>query len=114
MKSQPKMAQDSAVSSINGDLRMISLPCSIGFEKPKEVGKALIAWRYRMTYEEVETLDLLAKGLTNEEITEALGLQEIKSVKNRVQSILDKLKVENRTKAAAVAFRYGLGEENLK
>lgn len=105
MKVVKEMGRDTDLVSIIGALRRISLPASIGFDSPKEVGKAFIAWRFRLTHEEVETLDLLAKGLRNDKIAEAVNVSEIKSVKNRVQAILDKLKVENRTKAAVIAAR---------
>lgn len=56
----------------------------------------------------------MAKGLTNEQLTQALDLQEEKSVKNRIQAILNKMHVKNRTKAAVIATRYGLGEEEAR
>lgn len=53
---------------------------------------------------ELEVLQLLAKGSTNEEIANALFLSE-KTVKSHLSSIFRKLRVTNRTQAASKAIR---------
>ena len=60
-----------------------------------------------MTARELEVLDLLARGLGNLEIAQALFLSQ-HTVKNHVSSILLKLQVENRIQAAVRAVRGGL------
>ena len=60
-----------------------------------------------MTPREVEVLELLARGLDNAEIAQALYLSQ-HTVKNHVSSILMKLQVENRIQAAVRAVRGGL------
>lgn len=53
---------------------------------------------------ELEVLQLLAKGATNEEIAGELFLSE-KTVKSHLSSIFRKLRVTNRTQAASKAIR---------
>jgi DNA-binding NarL/FixJ family response regulator len=60
-----------------------------------------------LTPREREVLELLARGIANPEIAEALYLSE-HTVKNYVSSILTKLQVENRIQAAVRAVRAGL------
>jgi DNA-binding NarL/FixJ family response regulator len=56
---------------------------------------------------ELEILKLIAKGLSNRAIADALFLSE-GTVRNYVSSILAKLQVEDRTQAAIIALRHGL------
>jgi DNA-binding NarL/FixJ family response regulator len=60
-----------------------------------------------MTPRELEVLELLARGLDNSEIAQALYISQ-HTVKNHVSSILIKLQVENRIQAAVRAVRGGL------
>lgn len=63
-----------------------------------------------LTPRELETLKLIARGLSNQEIAEALVVQE-RTVAKYVSSILYKLHLANRTQAALYAIREGLAEE---
>jgi DNA-binding NarL/FixJ family response regulator len=60
-----------------------------------------------LTRVELETLALLAAGLTNREIAERMRWS-VGTVKKYVQRILEKLHVSDRTQAAVVAVRHGL------
>jgi DNA-binding NarL/FixJ family response regulator len=60
-----------------------------------------------LTPREREVLELLARGMDNQEIATALYLSP-HTVKNHVSSILVKLQVENRIQAAVRAVRGGL------
>ena len=60
-----------------------------------------------LTRVEIETLALLAAGLTNREIAERMRWS-VGTVKKYVQRILEKLNVSDRTQAAVVAVRQGL------
>jgi len=67
-----------------------------------------------LTERETEVLRLLARGLSNKQIAQALVIGE-KTVKTHVSNILSKLNVSSRTQAALYAARVGLvsalGEE---
>ncbi len=56
---------------------------------------------------ELDILRLLAKGMTNAQISERLYLTK-GTVRNYISSILTKLGVEDRTQAALIAVRHGL------
>jgi DNA-binding NarL/FixJ family response regulator len=60
-----------------------------------------------LTPREAEVLGMLARGMDNPEIAQALYLSQ-HTVKNYVSSILVKLQVENRIQAAVRAVRRGL------
>jgi DNA-binding NarL/FixJ family response regulator len=63
----------------------------------------------KLTGREVDVLRLLARGLTNADIAERLHLSE-GTVRNHVSAIFAKLDVSDRTQAAVIAIRHGLGE----
>lgn len=60
-----------------------------------------------LTDREVEVLQLVAQGKTNQEIAQALVISE-RTVGNHIGSILRKLRLANRTQAALYALRQGL------
>lgn len=60
-----------------------------------------------LTERELETLRLIAQGLTNHDIAEKLTISE-RTVGKHVSNILDKLHLANRTQAALYALRRGL------
>jgi DNA-binding NarL/FixJ family response regulator len=61
----------------------------------------------RLSEREMDVLRLLARGLSNAEISNRLYLSQ-GTVRNYVSSILSKLQVADRTQAAVLALRYGL------
>ena len=63
--------------------------------------------RTDLTPREVEILKMLSKGPTNKQIGLALGISE-NTVKNHVNSIIEKLEVSDRTEAATIAIQRGL------
>jgi DNA-binding NarL/FixJ family response regulator len=60
-----------------------------------------------LTPREIEVLQLLAEGLTNQQVGSRLGLSA-RTIKTHVQNLLVKLDVPDRTGAVARAFRLGL------
>ncbi|MDP3186061.1 MAG: response regulator transcription factor [Anaerolineales bacterium] len=65
-----------------------------------------------LTPRELETLRLIARGLTNQEIGMELHVHE-RTIAKKVSSILGKLQLANRTQAALYALRKGLSDEPL-
>lgn len=66
-----------------------------------------------LTRREIAVLELLAQGLRNRQIAERLGLTE-KTVRNHTSAILGKLHANDRTEAALIAARHGLGPPPLQ
>ena len=60
-----------------------------------------------LTHREMDTLKLIAKGLSNQEIAMKLYVNE-RTIAKYVSSILDKLHLANRTQVALYALREGL------
>jgi DNA-binding NarL/FixJ family response regulator len=65
--------------------------------------------RSDLTARELEVLHMLARGLTNKEIGNALQISG-NTVRNHVNSIIEKLEVSDRTEAATTAIQRGLIE----
>jgi NarL family two-component system response regulator LiaR len=63
-----------------------------------------------LTERELEVLCLIAEGLNNREIADRLVISP-KTVKTHVSSILSKLHLEDRTRAAIYALRHGLAPD---
>lgn len=60
-----------------------------------------------LTEREVEVLNLVARGFSNSDIADELCIS-INTVKSHLKSILSKLNLENRTQAAAFAYKTGM------
>jgi two-component system, NarL family, response regulator len=65
--------------------------------------------RSNLTARELEVLNMLARGLTNKEIGSALQISG-NTVRNHVNSIIEKLEVSDRTEAATTAIQRGIIE----
>lgn len=63
-----------------------------------------------LTRRELETLRLIARGMTNREIADSLSVAE-RTVAKYVSNILEKLHLANRTQAALYAIQKGLTDE---
>jgi DNA-binding NarL/FixJ family response regulator len=63
------------------------------------------------TRRERDILALLARGMTNKHIAEALCISTA-TVENHVRNIAKKLGLSNRTQVARYAWKHGLGTDN--
>jgi len=70
-------------------------------------GTTETAFPSELTKRELEVLRLIAEGLNNRELAQALTISE-KTVKKHVSSILSKLNLADRTQAAIYAYKHGL------
>lgn len=59
---------------------------------------------------ELEIVGLVARGMSNKAIGEALGLSD-NTVRNHLRSILDKLGLDNRVQVATFALKHGIGRK---
>jgi DNA-binding NarL/FixJ family response regulator len=80
---------------------------SLAVSTPRDTSAPGAASGEPLTRVELETLALVAAGLTNRQIAERLRWS-VGTAKKYVQRILDKLEVSDRTQAAVVAVRRGL------
>ncbi len=63
-----------------------------------------------LTERDTEILQLVARGLSNQEIADQLHLAE-KTIRNRLSLLFKQLELENRTQAALYAIRQGLVDD---
>lgn len=73
------------------------------FAKSKDIPKV----KTPLTTRELEVLQLVAKGLSNKEISETLFISE-HTVKSHLKNILSKLHLDNRVQLTSYAFQQGL------
>ncbi|MBN2387870.1 MAG: response regulator transcription factor [Anaerolineales bacterium] len=85
------------------------LPPSIALRMVREIDhpSEILYTADPLTPRELETLRLIARGMTNQEIATELFVHE-RTVAKYVSNILDKLHLANRTQAALYALREGL------
>ncbi len=76
---------------------------------PREIATRLAdrMMRTDLTFRELEILTMVSKGLTNKDIGRVLGISNF-TVKNHVNSIIEKLDVCGRTEAATTAIQKGI------
>lgn len=74
----------------------------------EEERKRRFSKKYALTEQEVKTLHLLAEGLSNEEISRLMNLAR-ETIKMHLKGLFRKLQVKNRTEAAVLAVREGIG-----
>ena len=69
--------------------------------------KTYLASKYTLTNREIDVLNLVIKGYTNNEIAKLLNIST-HTVKAHVTNILSKLAVSDRVQAAVKAVKYNL------
>lgn len=77
------------------------------FNSKESLGEKIVNSIDQLTERELEILEMVSKGLTNQEIADRLFLSE-NTIKKYISNILNKLQVNNRVEAAMLAFRKGL------
>ena len=83
-----------------------------GGTPPRQVhSSALPEELQELTEREREVLEQIARGLTNREIAEQMVISE-KTVKTHVSNLLEKLGLDDRTRAAIWALKHGLGSKD--
>ncbi|WP_338471409.1 response regulator transcription factor [Niallia sp. XMNu-256] len=83
----------------------------IAFQILKEFphSKPIVKEKTPLSLRELEVLQLVAKGLSNREISETLFISE-HTVKSHLKNILSKLHLDNRVQLTSYAFQQGLVE----
>ncbi|MGH7832128.1 MAG: response regulator [Candidatus Binatia bacterium] len=74
----------------------------------EEEKKKKLSQKYSLTEQELRILSLLAEGLSNEDISRLVNLSR-ETIKMHLKSLFRKLQVKNRTEAAVLAVREGIG-----
>ncbi|HEY6057747.1 MAG TPA: response regulator transcription factor [Candidatus Limnocylindrales bacterium] len=87
-------------------------PAQMSRTESPDVARTMLASESVLTRRELETLELVADGLSNKEIGARLSITE-GTVKNHVHNALEKLQLENRIQAAAYVVRQGLGTRQV-
>ena len=101
LKDTPQAAMIEAIRAVHAGKRYF----------PRHIAARLAErmMRTNLTTREIEVLKMLARGLTNKEIGGALEISG-NTVRNHVNSIIDKLEVSDRTEAATTAIHRGIIE----
>jgi len=74
----------------------------------EEERKRQFSQKYGLTEQELKILHLLAEGLSNEEMSRLINLAR-ETIKMHLKGLFRKLQVKNRTEAAVLAVREGIG-----
>jgi DNA-binding NarL/FixJ family response regulator len=109
------LVKDSAVEDIVGAIRSAASggawlspqAAQTVLERVRRTGPVAIAPDDGLSVRETEVLQLLARGLDNNEIAAELSISP-RTAKNHVANVLDKLGVDNRVQAAVYAVRSGI------
>jgi two-component system, NarL family, response regulator len=101
LKDAPQAEMLEAIWTVNGGKRFL----------PRHIAERLAErmMRTELTARELEVLQMLSRGLTNKEIGSALKISR-NTVRNHVNSIMEKLEVSDRTEAATSSIQRGIIE----
>jgi DNA-binding CsgD family transcriptional regulator len=81
--------------------------CHLTLRDPQEWSRALLRDRFNLTKTEVNVLEGLCLGRTQEKIAEGLGITD-RAVRNAIDSLSSKMKVRSKEATCAIGGRYGL------
>lgn len=103
----PEQLADAMLTAIEGRGLWLSPPVAARMlERSQHAASSVFA---ELSERERSILRLLTRGATNDEIAESLVIST-KTVKTHLSALFRKLDVTNRTQAAALALREGLGD----
>lgn len=103
------MADERLATSLVGPSRYILVPEPLWPADQEDFVRALLVWRFDLTRQEVRVLEHLTQGRSDLEIAAQMRMAGLNGVKKNVRTLLSKLRVRNRTQAAVLAARCGLG-----
>lgn len=101
-----------SLNSIFGELWCIYVPASL-VDDPRKISRALLTLDFGLEPLELKVHEFLSTGKTNGELAIAMDISEDR-VKDLLESLYKKLGVNNRTEAAYIALKYGLGDQSPK
>ncbi|MYZ46383.1 LuxR C-terminal-related transcriptional regulator [Propylenella binzhouense] len=105
----PAVVAQAVATLLSGD---IWTPHGIALDAEAKVEAEIAARLRTLTPQQARVLMMLSEGLLNKQIAYELGVSEA-TVKAHVSAVLQKLGVENRTKAVLTAGRFDLGQWQL-
>src|SRR5215831_6235006 len=89
-------------------LAQLTVEKTPGSEAPTDSNEMQFSKKYGLSELELKVLHLLAEGLNNEEISHITHLAR-ETIKGHLKALFRKLQVKNRTEAAVLAVREGIG-----
>ena len=90
-------------------LAHLTLSHTSGYQSlSEEERKMQLGQKYSLTEQELKILHLLAEGLSNEAMGRLVNLSR-ETIKMHLKALFQKLQVKNRTEAAVLAVREGIG-----
>lgn len=96
-----------------GVLDQFFILCQLKLRDPYEWSRALLRERFDLTRQETETLAGLCLGLTQEKIAEKMDKSD-RTIRNIIQSILNKMNARSTSAACAKGGKFGLPCEKRK
>lgn len=99
LKDTPKSQMLEAITSVHSGKRYIKGQIA------SRLAERML--RSSLTARESEILEMIAKGLTNKQIASVLTISD-NTVRNHLNSIMEKLEVSDRTEAATTAIQQGI------
>ncbi len=97
------------IQTIDGEMYPVLIRRGIGFDRPEDIGDALLAYKFKLDQDQVRLVKMLCRGAKNRQIADAFGLTEEKTAASRVDAVKKKMNAWNRTEIPIIAARYGVG-----
>lgn len=98
---------DSVRAVYAGERRLSPALAGVAFHQIETLSQASVLAESGLIKQELELLHLIAKGASTQEMAQALYLSE-RTIKRKVQDVLDKLGASNRAQAVSEAYKRGI------